>query len=170
MHRPLWQILLPILIVSAAVQRGAAAAMLLLSAAPAAVGLGVGLEAGALVFAAAGLWFGGRTALASAVVLGLSAAVSAVLAIAALGPLAVPGALARLVFGGLGAAGLVYLGRQERGRVVSLDRVRNGASGSAASRNRRPAPRAVSAGAARPPAPRARPRAHSPTPAPRAPR
>lgn len=168
MHRPLWQILLPILLVGAAVQRGAGAAVLALSSAPAAATLGVGLETGALLLAAAGVWFGGRTALASAAVLALSATASAGLAIAALGPLAVPGALARLILAGLGAAGLVYLGRQQRGHVVSLDqvrKVRDGASGSAASRSRRPALRAPSAGA-----PRARPRAHSPTPAPRAPR
>jgi hypothetical protein len=164
MDRPLWQILLPILLAGVAVQRAAVAAMLFLDSQPL-LGSALALECSALLAAAVGILVGGRVALATAVLLAVAFAASAVLGIVGAGAIAVPAAVGKLTFAGLGAAGLTYLARNALGP-------RRNFRGGASARTGRPALRVLTGGAAsqRVFVPRARPRARTLRAAPRGPR
>jgi hypothetical protein len=112
-ERPLWQIVLAILMAGAAVHRAAASAMLFLGADGSLLWLAMALEASGLAIAAIGLWIGGHAALFGAAMLGIGLCGSALALGAAGGAAMVPIAFGRLFVGILGAAGLAFVVRKE---------------------------------------------------------
>jgi hypothetical protein len=110
--RPLWQIVLAMLLAGTAIQRGAVAGAVWLGPEPA-VGAGLALEAAGLAVAAATLWIGGRAALYGAGALGAGLAASAIVTGVAGGPAALPAAFGRLVGAILGSAGLAWIAHKE---------------------------------------------------------
>jgi hypothetical protein len=112
MARPLWRLLLPLLLVGAAFQRGAAATMLMLDDGSA-LAFGLALEAAVLIAAGVAVFVGGRPILWAAIAFGIASAVSAGLVVAVLGAPATPMALGKLAVGVLGAGGLAFLSRAD---------------------------------------------------------
>lgn len=116
MDRPLWQMVVPLLILGFALQRGALAALAVASELPLAIAVGAALQAGALVALALAIFLGRRrSALAAAI--GFALAVAGTLAVAAArgGPTVVPQALTEVVMAALVVAGIAWLTRHEFG-------------------------------------------------------
>jgi hypothetical protein len=113
MDRPLWQIVLALALAGAAVQRGGAAAIAFGDPQLAPLGPPLGVEAIALLTAAAGLFVGGRAALFGAAALGIGLAASALAALALVGTTAAPFAVGKLLVAFLAAAGMTFVVRKE---------------------------------------------------------
>lgn len=114
MDRPLWRIVLPILLLGFAVQRAGAAAIAW-SAAPRAVAAAVGFEALLAVAAALAIWLGGRWAGMAVLALGVAIAASAALMVFVLGAPALPAAASRILIAALGAGAFYWVLRGELG-------------------------------------------------------
>lgn len=113
MDRPLWRIVIPLLIVGFAVQRGALAAMAVLSEAPLGIAVGAALQVAALLALALAIFLGRSWALAAAVGFGLAIVATAALQAAAFGPAFFPRALAQLIVALVVVAGVGWLVRHE---------------------------------------------------------
>jgi hypothetical protein len=110
--RPLWQIVLSILLLSFAVQRAGAAAIAW-GAGPREWAIATGVEAVAACVAAVCLWIGGRPAAIGIVVLGVALAASAALLVFVFGASALPAAVSRILVAAIGAGGFYWVFRRE---------------------------------------------------------
>jgi hypothetical protein len=113
MDRPLWQIVLSILLLSYAVQRAGAAAIGFGGAMPRELAVASAIEAGFAVVAAIGLWIGGRWAGITIVALGVAVAAHAAMLVFVLGAAAVPAAASRILIVALGAGAFFWILRHE---------------------------------------------------------
>jgi hypothetical protein len=111
--RPLWQIVLALMVAGTGVQRGGVAALAFLEDGPSLVTLALALEAAAFLVAALGLWIGGRAALRGALALGVCLVAGALAIAVAGGAQAVPNAIGRAFFGVAASAGLAFIVRTE---------------------------------------------------------
>jgi hypothetical protein len=114
MDRPLWRIVLPILLLAFAVQRAGAAAIAW-SAAPRVVAAAVAGEALLAVIAAIAIWAGARWSGAAILGLGIAIAASAALMVFLLGAAALPAAASRILVAALAAGAFFWVLRGELG-------------------------------------------------------
>jgi hypothetical protein len=113
MDRPLWRMVVPLAILAFALQRGAVAAMLLLSDAPRAIGLAAALQVLALVALALAIFLGRSWAVVVAIGFALSVAATAALQVTLLGPAFLAVGLAQSAIAALGAIAVAWLARNE---------------------------------------------------------
>jgi len=110
--RPLWRIVLPILLLAFAAHRAGAAAIGW-SAAPRPLALASGAEAAAAVLAALGLFFGGRLATVGVAALGVVMAAHAILLVWLLGAPALFPAMSRILAVAVGTGFFLWVVRTE---------------------------------------------------------
>jgi hypothetical protein len=110
--RPLWRIVLPILLLSFAAHRAGAAAIAW-SAVPRALALASGAEAAAALLAALGLFFGGRPATVGVAAFGVVVAAHALLLVWLLGAPALFPALSRILAVAIGTGFFLWVVRTE---------------------------------------------------------
>lgn len=113
MDRPLWRILLPILILVLGIHRAGLAAMALLGDLHASLGIAHGAEAVIAVAAAVGLWLGRAWSAGAVVALGVALGASALLEGFYLGVRPPVAAVAQLLVAALAAGALGLLIRRE---------------------------------------------------------
>jgi hypothetical protein len=111
--RPLWRIVLPVILASFALHRGAAAYMAHEGELGDGLALGLAAQAAAGLATALGVWFGRRWVLGCIVVLGATALALPLLAALAQGTAAALSGLAAGLVLALGAAALFFLLRRE---------------------------------------------------------
>jgi hypothetical protein len=110
--RPLWMILVGFLVLSFAIQRGAAAAFAYAEGGPAQVWLALAAECAAAAALGLGVWTGARWAERAAWLFAAIAIAAAAVQGGALGLAALPTAIARALVVALGAAALIHVLRR----------------------------------------------------------
>lgn len=118
MDRPLWRMILPLVILGYAVQRGAAVALAHLSEAPGALTAAFAVQAAALVALALGIFLGRRWTILAAGAFALAALGTALVQVAVVGPALVPRAVAEVTVAALVVAGVAWLVRHEFGAAA----------------------------------------------------
>lgn len=115
MDRPLWRMIVPLVILGYAAQRGAVVALAHMSEAPPALVAAFAVQLGALVALALAIFLGQRWALVAAAIFALAAVGTAVVQVSIVGPALVPRAVAEVAVAGLVVAGVAWLVRHEFG-------------------------------------------------------
>lgn len=119
MDRPLWRMILPLVILGYAVQRGAVVAVAHLSEAPVALTAAFAVQAAALAALALAIFLGRRWALVAAGAFALAAVGTAVVQVSIAGPALVPRAVSEVAVAALVVAATAWLVRHELGSARS---------------------------------------------------
>jgi hypothetical protein len=114
--RPLWRIVLSVILLSFGAHRVAASAIAWSSAVPREIALAIACEAAAGLVAGVCVWIGGRPAIVGVVVLGVAMAASAAMLVFVVGAAAVPAAVSRTLIAALGAVAFLAMFRLDARR------------------------------------------------------